>query len=78
MVGGQDELIVRVDARPRKGIYTRRSRRAAYTYTESYSKTVVFGVITVDWEEFFERHGRFTRTSLSTSRGRCTKDSAGC
>ena len=45
VVGVQDESIVVADARPRKGVYTKMGRRAAYTYTGSHSKTVAFGVI---------------------------------
>ena len=47
----QDEAICVADARLRKGIYT---------YTGSHSKTVVFGLITLDGEGFFQRYGSFT------------------
>ena len=47
----QDEAICVADARLRKGVYT---------YTGSHSKTVVFGLITLDGEGFFQRYGSFT------------------
>ena len=34
--------------------------RGVYTYTGSHSKTVVFGLITLDGEGFFQRYGSFT------------------
>ena len=61
VVGVQDESIVPADARPRKGVYTKKGRRATYTFTRSHSKTVVFGVITADGEGFFERYERFSK-----------------
>ena len=47
----QDEAICVADARLRKGIYT---------YTGSHSKTIVFGLFTLDGEGFFQRYGSFT------------------
>ena len=47
----QDEAICVADARLRKDVYT---------YTGSYSKTIVFGLITLDGEGFFQRYGSFT------------------
>ena len=47
----QDEAICVADARLRKGVYT---------YTGSHSKTIVFGLITLDGEGFFQRYGSFT------------------
>ena len=61
VVGVQDESIVITDTRPRKGVYTRKGRRATYTFTGSYSKTVVFGMITADGEGFFERYPKFSK-----------------
>ena len=45
VVSVQEESIVVTDVRPRKGVYAKMDRRAAYTYTGSHSKTVAFGVI---------------------------------
>ena len=47
----QDEAICVADARPRKGVYT---------YTGSHSKTIVFGLITLDGKGFFQRYDSFT------------------
>ena len=47
----QDEAICVADARLREGVYT---------YTGSHSKTIVFGLITLDGEGFFQRYGSFT------------------
>ena len=47
----QDEAICVAGARFRKGVYT---------YTGSHSKTIVFGLITLDGEGFFQRYGSFT------------------
>ena len=46
----QDEAICVADARFRKGIYTPKGVRGIYTYTGSHSKTIVFGLITLDGE----------------------------
>ena len=43
----QDEAICVADARLRKGIYTPKGVRGVYTYTGSHSKTIVFGLITL-------------------------------
>ena len=56
----QDEAICVADARLRKGVYTPKGVRGVYTYTGSHSKTIVFGLITLDGEGFFQRHGSFT------------------
>ena len=56
----QDEAICVADARLRKGIYTPKGVRGAYTYTESHSRTVVFGLLTIDGEGFFRRYDSFT------------------
>ena len=56
----QDETICVADARLRKGIYTPKGVRGVYTYTGSHSKTIVFGLITIDGEGFFQRYGPFT------------------
>ena len=44
----QDEAICVADARLRKGVYTPKGIRGVYTYTGSHSKTIVFGLITLD------------------------------
>ena len=51
----QDEAICVADARLRKGVYTPKGVRGVYTYTGSHSKTIVFGLITLDGEGFFQR-----------------------
>ena len=56
----QDEAICVADARLRKGIYTPKGVRGVYTYTGSHSKTIVFGLITLDGEGFFQRYSSFT------------------
>ena len=56
----QDEAICEADARLRKGVYTPKGVRGVYTYTGSHSKTIVFGLITLDGEGFFQRYGSFT------------------
>ena len=56
----QDEAICMADARLRKGVYTPKVVRGVYTYTGSHSKTIVFGLITLDGEGFFQRYGSFT------------------
>ena len=56
----QDEAICVADARLRKGVYTPKGVRGVYTYTGSHSKTIVFGLITLDVEGFFQRYGSFT------------------
>ena len=56
----QDETICVADARLRKGVYTPKGVRGVYTYTGSHSKTIVFGLITIDGEGFFQRYGPFT------------------
>ena len=56
----QDEAVCVADARLRKGVYTPKGVRGVYTYTGSHSKTVVFGLITLDGEGFFQRYGSFT------------------
>ena len=48
------------DARLRKGVYTPKGVRGVYTYTGSHSKTIVFGLITLDGEGFFQRYDSFT------------------
>ena len=45
----QDRAICVADARLRKGVYTPKRIRDVYTYTGSHSKTIVFGLITLDW-----------------------------
>ena len=47
----QDEAICVANARLRKGIYTPKG---------SHSKTIVFGLITLDGEGFFQRYGSST------------------
>ena len=47
----QDEAICVADARLRKGVST---------YTGSHSKTIVFGLITLDGEGLFQGYGSFT------------------
>ena len=56
----QDEAICVADARLRKGVYTPKGVRGVYTYTGSHSKTIVFGLITLDGEGFFQRYDSFT------------------
>ena len=56
----QDEAICMADARLRKGIYMPKGVRGIYTYTGSHSKTIVFGLITLDGEGFFQRYDSFT------------------
>ena len=56
----QDEAIRVADARFRKSVYTPKGVRGVYTYTGSHSKTIVFGLITLDGEGFFQRYGSFT------------------
>ena len=56
----QDEAVCMADARLRKGIYTPKGVRGVYTYTGSHSKTIVFGLITLDGKGFFRRYGPFT------------------
>ena len=56
----QDEAIYVADARLRKGVYTPKGVRGVYTYTGSHSKTIVFGLITLDGEGFFQRYDSFT------------------
>ena len=56
----QDEAICVADARLRKGVYTPKGIRGAYTYAGSHSRTIVFGLITLDGEGFFWRYGSFT------------------
>ena len=56
----QDEAICVANARIRKGIYTPKGVRGVYTYTGSHSKTIVFGLITLNGEGFFQRYGSFT------------------
>ena len=60
-IGVQDESIFIADARPRKGVYTPKGVRAAYTYTGSHSKTVVFGMITTDGRGLFKQYDKFTK-----------------
>ena len=50
----QDEAICVADARLRKGVYTPKGVRGVYTYTGSHSKTIVFGLSTLDGEGFFQ------------------------
>ena len=56
----QDEAICMADARLRKSVYTPKGVRGVHAYTGSHSKTVVFGLITLDGEGFFRRYGSFT------------------
>ena len=56
----QDEAICVADARLRKGVYTPKGVRGVYTYTRSHSKTIVFGLSTLDGEGFFQRYGSST------------------
>ena len=63
----QDEAICVADALLRKGIYTPKGVRGVYTYTGSHSKTVVFGLLTLDEDGFFQRYDSFTGKSLSSS-----------
>ena len=56
--------IVIADTRPRKGVYTRKSRRAACTSAGSHFKTVVFWAITTDGEGFLERYPKFSKDGL--------------
>ena len=56
--------IVIADTRPRKGVYTRKSRRAACTSAGSHFKAVVFGAITTDGEGFLERYPKFSKDGL--------------
>ncbi len=56
----QDGAVCVADARLRKGVYTPKGVRGVCTYTGSHSKTVVFGLITLDGEGFFWRYGSFT------------------
>ena len=44
----QDEAICVADARFRKGVYPPKGVRGVYTYAGSHSKTIVFGLITID------------------------------
>ena len=55
----QDEAICVADARLRKDAPDVPSA-GVYTYTGSHSKTIVFGLITLDGEGFFQRYGSFT------------------
>ena len=56
----QDEAICVADARLRKGVYTPKGVRCVCTYTGSHSKTIVFGLITLDGEGSFQGYGSFT------------------
>ena len=56
----QDETICVADVRLRKGIYTPKVVRGIYTCTGSHTKTIVFGLITLDGEGFFQRYSSFT------------------
>ena len=49
----QDEAICVADTRLRKGVYTSKGVRGVYTYTESHSRIVVFGLITLDGKGLF-------------------------
>ena len=60
-MGAQDESIVIADARPRKGVYTKRGRRTTYMFTGSSSKMVVFGMLTADGRGFFDRYSKFSK-----------------
>ena len=61
----QDEAVRVADARLRKGVYTPKVVRDVYTYTGSHSKTVVFGLITLDGEGSFQRYGSFTGSEFA-------------
>ena len=54
----QDGTICVANARLRKGVYTPKGVRGVYTYTGSHSKTIVFGLITLDGEPNKNTHGR--------------------
>ena len=54
----QDGAMCVADARLRKGVYTPKGVRGVYTYTGSHSKTIVFGLITLDGEPNKNTHGR--------------------
>ena len=56
----QDEVICVADARLRKGVYAPKGVRGVYTDTGSHSRTVVFGLLTLDGEGFFRRYDSFT------------------
>ena len=72
----QDEAICVADARLRKGVYTPKGVRGVYTYTGSHSKTIVFGLITLDGEGFFQRTSGLEEIRQSCLRA-CIK-SGGC
>ena len=42
-----------------------KARRGVYTYTGSYARTVVFGLITDDGRSFFKRYDRFTKDEFA-------------
>ena len=63
----QDEAICVADARLRKGVYTPKGVRGVYTYTGSHSKTVVFGLITLDGEGSSRDTAPLPGRSLSSS-----------
>ena len=56
----QDEAVCVADARLRKGVYTPKGVRGVHAYTGSHSKTIVFGLITLDGKGLFRRYGSFT------------------
>ena len=55
----QDESIVIAGPMARKCGYTRREIRASYVYTSSHSKTIVFGLLTIDGRRMFRQYDRF-------------------
>ena len=56
-----DECVSVTDPRPRRLVYTLKGKRAVYTYTGSYAKTVIFGLITCDGHSFFKQYDKFTK-----------------
>ena len=63
----QDEAICVADARLRKGVYTPKGVRGVHAYTGSHSKTVVFGLITLDGEDSSRDTAPLPGRSLSSS-----------
>ena len=70
----QDEAICVADARLRKGVYTPKGVRGVYTYTGSHSRIIVFSLITLDEEGFFQRYASFTgKESVESLRAACER-----
>ena len=63
----QGEVICVANARLRKGVYTPKGVRGVYTYAGSHSKTVVFGLITLDGEGSSGDTAPLLERSLSSS-----------